>query len=441
MGAVHERGWLFRAAAAVLAVASGMMFGGCTVVPGPDPSEPALPTSTSPRSTSPTPPASTPATAPPSAIPTSTADRLPPIPAVELKAQLEQYSQRLINAGAPAVLLELRVGAEVWTHAAGVRNSAGEAARLTDPVHVGDITQPLVAVSVLKLAEEGRLSLDEPASTYLPELDSLLHQPEPYTVRRLLGHTSGMPDYYAALLASVAPRQALATRLSPTDKLALAAMLPWERRRAQTFSYSNSNYIALGLIVERLRGRPLADVLRADVGQPLGLDGTRMTADGPVPEDMVHGYARIDGEAVDATYAAVHIGSAATGLVSTVSDLNAFFDALLDGRLVRRERVAEMQGPVHAEYGLGLFQWNDRCTNGFYYGYVGDVPGYGTVAMASADGSRRLALAVAYPQRPFPEDPAVQGANGILAGMTQLAEDTLNGSCRLGGDVWFGQGP
>ena len=364
-----------------------------------------------------------------------------PVPAVGLKAQLEEYSQRLIDAGAPAVLLELRVGTEVWTHAAGVRNSAGEPARATDPVHVGDITQPLVAVSVLKLAEEGRLSLDEPASSYLPELHDLLHQPEPYTVRRLLGHTSGMPDYYPPLLDSVPPLQALSARLSAEEKLALAATLPWQRRRAQTFSYSNSNYVALGLIVERLRGRPLADVLRADVGQPLGLEGTSLTADGPAPPGLVHGYVRIEGESVDTAYAALHSGSAATGLVSTMPDLNTFFDALLDGRLVRRDRVAEMQGPVYAEYGLGLFQWNDRCTNGFYYGYVGDVPGYGTVAMASADGSRRLALAVAYPPEPFPRDSAGQGTNQILAGMTRLAEDTLDGSCRLGGGVRFGHGP
>jgi len=428
MDAARVGGSSFRGAVLAVAVASGMVLGGCTFDPEPVPSEPTFPTTAPPPSKPPT-----------QGLPSPI--KRPAIPTRELKAHLEQYSQRLIDAGAPAVLLELRVGAEVWTHAAGVRNAAGEPARATDPVHVGDITQPLVAVSVLKLAEEGRLSLDEPASTYVPELQSLLHQPEPYTVQRLLGHTSGMPDYYAALLGSVPPRQALATRLSPEDKLALAATLPWERRRAQTFSYSNSNYIALGLIVERLRGRPLADVLWADVWRPLGLGGTRLTADGPGPDGMVHGYTLIDGEHVDTTHAALHNGSAATGLVSTVADLNTFFDALLDGRLVRRDRVAEMQGPVHAEYGLGLFQWNDRCTNGFYYGYVGDVPGYGTVAMASADGSRRLALAVAYPPLPFPQDTTARGANAALAGMTQVAEDALNGSCRLGGDVWFGQGP
>ena len=61
--------------------------------------------------------------------------------------------------------------------------------------------------------------------------------------------------------------------------------------------------------------------------------------------------------------------------------------------------------------------------------------------MASADGSRRFALAVAYPPRPFPQGTAAQSTNAIASGMTQVAEDTLNGSCRLGGGVWFGEGP
>ncbi|MDV8149664.1 serine hydrolase [Arthrobacter sp. B10-11] len=412
MAVAQEAGSWIRAARVAFVVVASMVLGGCTFGPVPGPTEPALPTSTSPPT----------ASGPPSG------------PARDVRAQLEQYSQGLIDAGAPAVLVELHIGAEVWTHAAGVRNPAGEAARAADAVHVGHITQSLVAVSVLKLAGEGRLSLDEPASTYLPELQSLLHQPEPFTVRRLLGHTTGMPDYYAALLHSLPPRQALATRMSPENMLAVAATLPWHKRSAQGLSYSNSNYLALGLIVERLRGLPLADVLRADVVQPLGLGSTRLTDGGPVPEGMVHGYALIDSEPVDTTHAALHRGSGATGLVSTVGDLNTFFDALVNGRLLGRDLVGEMLAPVYAEYGLGLYQWNDACTNGFYNGYVGDVPGYGTVAMASADGSRRLALAVAYPPSPLSND-----TNAIALEMTGLAEEVLNGSCRLGGGVSFGE--
>jgi D-alanyl-D-alanine carboxypeptidase len=392
-----------------------MMLGGCTYETEPDFPGPAAP-------------------APPAAGVPSDRPQIYPFPGLEPQAQLEQTSQELINAGASAVLVELRVSAEAWTYAAGVRATGGEAARATDRIHAGDVTESLVAVSVLKLADEGRLSLDEPAGTYLPELRSLFPQQEPYTVRDLLRHTSGMPDYYTGLLNSPKLRQALATRLDAADRLALAATLPWPRVPAQWYGHSNSNYVTLGLMVERLRGKPLSDVLKADVGQPLNLRGTGLGDDGPVPEDMVHGYALIGAEPADMTYAALHIGAADTGLISTVGDLNTFFGALLEGRLVNRGLVAEMQGPVHAKFGLGLYKWNDSCTNGFYLGYVGDIPGYGTVAMASADGSRRITLAVAYAPSPL-----VYGTNVLDGYLAGIAEDALNASCRFGSGVTFGE--
>jgi D-alanyl-D-alanine carboxypeptidase len=406
-----------RAAAIAVAAAAGMVLGGCTYETEFDFREPAAPTS-----------------APPSAAVPSDRHQSLKFPGLEPKAQLKHDSQELINAGASAVLLELRVGAEAWTYAAGARTTGGEAVRATDRIPAGDITQSLVAVSVLKLADEGRLSLDEPASSYLPELLSLFPHEEPYTVRDLLRHTSGMPDYYTVLLNSPELQQALATRRGPEDKLALAAALPWQRYPAQWASYSNSNYIALGLIVERLRWRPLSDVLRAEIWQPLNLTGTRLTDDGPAPDDMVHGYTLIDAEPADAAFAALHVGAADTGLVSTVGDLNTFFGALLDGRLVTRELVAEMQGPIHAKFGLGLYKWNDSCTNGFYVGHAGDIPGYGSVAMSSADGSRRIALAVAYAPAPL-----VYGTNMLDGRLTGIAEGALNASCRFGSGVTFGE--
>ncbi len=67
----------------------------------------------------------------------------------------------------------------------------------------------------------------------------------------------------------------------------MAGRMPWEKRLAQGFEYSHSNYIALALIVERIRGRPIGDVIRTDIVEPLGLSGTRMTA--PRPAAVVHG--------------------------------------------------------------------------------------------------------------------------------------------------------
>lgn len=389
--------------------------GGCTYESEFDFREPAAPTSVLPGATGPS-------------------DRIYQFPGLAPRAQLESDSQQLIQAGASAVLLELRVGAESWSSAMGVRETGGEPARAMNPIPVGDIIQSLVAVSVLKLVDEGRLSLDEEARSYLPELGRLFHQQEPITVRDLLRHTSDIPDDYPALLNSPELKQNLAMRLGAEERLALAAALPWQLLPSRGYSYSNSNYIALGLIVEHLRGQPLFEVLGADVGQPLNLSGTWLMDGAPAPEGMVHGYTLIDGESVDTAYAALHIGAADTGLVSTVGDLNTFFGALLDGRLIDRDQVAAMQGPVHAKFGLGLSKWKDACTNGFYLGYVGDLPGFGSVAMASADGSRRIALAASYAPAPL-----VHGTNVLDGHLAGIAERALNASCRFGGGVSFGE--
>jgi CubicO group peptidase (beta-lactamase class C family) len=87
----------------------------------------------------------------------------------ELQAVLEQYSDEWLQEGAPAVLIEAKVRHEEWSHAVGVRSlDGGVPAQLVDPMQGGGITQSMVAVSVLKLVDEGRLALDEPTTRYVP---------------------------------------------------------------------------------------------------------------------------------------------------------------------------------------------------------------------------------------------------------------------------------
>lgn len=81
--------------------------------------------------------------------------------------------------------------------AVGVRNlEKKEPAQLTDQVHIGDITMSMVAVSVMKLVEDGMVRLDDPITEYLPEFENVIHPPGPVTVRSLLNHRSGMPHYW-----------------------------------------------------------------------------------------------------------------------------------------------------------------------------------------------------------------------------------------------------
>jgi D-alanyl-D-alanine carboxypeptidase len=334
----------------------------------------------------------------------------------------------MLDDGAPAVLVQLRVGGDEWSAASGVRNlESRPLAEVTDPVHVGGITKTMVAVSVLKLVEEGRVQLEAPVSTYLPEFDRVMHPPGPVTVRQLLQHRSGMPSVNGPLYDPATVRQALTTKVSLAELLAMAGKITWQAKLAQGFEYSNSNYIALALIVERLRGRPIGEVIRTDIIEPLGLSGTLMTAAGPPPRHMVHGYISLDSKRLDVSYPAAQIDNAAVGMVSSVADVNAFYRALLQNRLLKPGTITQMESPLYARYGLGIVRWNDLCTNDFYYGHPGDVPGYGTITMSSSDGSRQLTIAVAYPPRPLEVE-----TTRILQEMEAIAEDTLNSTCPAG---------
>jgi D-alanyl-D-alanine carboxypeptidase len=342
-----------------------------------------------------------------------------------LAEALEGFANRMLDDGAPAVLMHAKVGGEEWSRASGVRSLDGqEPVEITDPLHIASVTETFVAVSVLKLAAEGKLGLDDPVSKHLPDFDSIMHPPEPVTIRRLLQHRSGMPDYIIPLLQQGSLTDVLATSRSDRELLALAATQRWEGKLAQGFEHSNSNYVALGMIVERLRGRPIAEVLRSDIVEPLGLEATWLAAPGPAPIPMVRGYVTIFDDRLDVTYPALHTGSSAAGMVSTVGDLNTFYAALLQGRLIPPAMVTEMQSPLYARYGLGIQRWNDTCTNNFYYGHAGDTFGYGTISMSSADGTRQASVSLAYPPGPF----SFTG-NGIVEDMVGVVEEALNASC------------
>jgi D-alanyl-D-alanine carboxypeptidase len=341
---------------------------------------------------------------------------------------LESYSEAVREAGAPAVVIQMKSRGEEWSQAVGVRSLENqEPVQLTDQVHIGDITISMVAVSVMKLVEEGKLRLDDPITQYLPELERVIRLPGPVSVRSLLNHQSGMPNYWDALVVSSPMPEVLAKRMTHEDRLAVAATVPWERQ-GSSFSYSNSNYAALALLVERLRGRELGAVLHTDIAEPLGLQDTLMTAADATPQKLVHGYSLLGNKPVDVALPAIHVGSADHGMISTVTDLNVFLAALAQGKLLKAKTVVEMytlnQVSPEEEYGLGLQQRKDTCTDNYYFGHVGDVPGYGTVALTSADGSRQLAMAVALPPASPRED-----FNPRVQEMLDVALKALNMAC------------
>jgi D-alanyl-D-alanine carboxypeptidase len=381
-----------RIAAAATAALMAFTLGGCTAVPNP------------PDQQSPT------AQASPAFVPA-----------------LERFSGLILDAGAPSVFIQIKSRIGEWSKAAGVRSLENqEPVRLTDQIHIGDVTNAMVAVSVMKLVEEGKVRLDDPITQYLPDLENVIRLPGAVSVRSLLNHQSGMPDYWETLLGTTPMREVLDKRLSHEERLAVAATRPWERQGI--FKYSGSNYAALALLVERLRGREIGEVLHTDIAAPLGLQDTLMAGTDPGPQKMVHGYVLLGGNQADVTLPAIHAGAADHGMISTVPDLNIFFAALAQGKLLKASTVIEMytlnQVNKEEEYGLGLQQRYDACSNNYYFGHVGDVPGYETVALISTDGSRQVAMAVALPPASPPS-----GFNQLVLDMLDAALEALNHAC------------
>ncbi|MCU1516844.1 MAG: hypothetical protein JWQ75_1565 [Pseudarthrobacter sp.] len=342
-------------------------------------------------------------------------------PAPAFAAVLETYSQDMRGGGATAVIIQVKSRVGEWSSAEGVRNlDTNEPVQLTDQTQVGDITMTMVALSVMKLVEEGKVQLDDPIQKYLPDFETIIKPPGPITIGSLLSHRSGMPDYW------VSPIEIGEGPFTHEQRVKFVAGMPWTGGSGSLFSYSATNYSALALLLEKLRGKDLGAVIHGDTVQPLALRDTLMTGDEPGPQRMVHGYTESQtGELVDNTLVPFHKDSPDTGMVSTVPELNAFFASLQKGDLLTRQSVDEMHHPKFEQYGLGVVREYDACSNNDYFGNVGVVRGYAALALISADGSRQIAMAVA--RAPSPD--LIGFGDPQSLEMTRAAVEALNLAC------------
>jgi len=201
---------------------------------------------------------------------------------------------------------------------------------------IGSISKQFVAAAILLLVEDGRLHLDDPIHEYLPELPG---EWRGATIRHLLTHTSGIPDYEA-----IQGYEAYRFRLTPDEIIRVAHSRPMDFEPGTAARYSNTGYFLLSLLVERIEGAPLGEVLDARIFEPLGMRQTRM-AD---PEDLIPHRAAgywVDstGERLinrDPTQTSSTLG--AGGLVSSLHDMVKWDDALNDDRILSDASRMEM---------------------------------------------------------------------------------------------------
>ncbi|HEU4512046.1 MAG TPA: serine hydrolase domain-containing protein [Nocardioidaceae bacterium] len=282
---------------------------------------------------------------------------------------------------------------------------------------VYSVTKTLIAAAVLSLVEQERTGLDDPVVIPGRRLDPGV------TVRRLLNHTAGLPDYPAM------PSYASDLRADPTrpwtrdDFLSRAAGNGLRFEPGTSWAYSNVGYLLLALLLEDQLGAPLADVLRARLIEPLGLERTRVAVDLADMADLTPARtASFEGD-VPTRY---HPGWVAHGLVlSTATELAVLVDAIFAGRLLRRETVDLMAEPVvlpfahplfsKPGYGLGLMV--DAAAHGLVAGHGGGGPGYSAGAVHVASGGRAVtAVALANTEVDVGLGSALEAARGRRGG-------------------------
>ncbi|MFJ4210961.1 serine hydrolase domain-containing protein [Paenarthrobacter sp. NPDC089675] len=340
--------------------------------------------------------------------------------------------QGFIAEGVSSVVVHVRWPDGEWSKGFGLRDRFGsEPAQPQDRFSIGSVTKPMVAVAMLQLVDDGLIGLDDSVNEMLESFGAGLKPPMPITVRQLLNHTSGMPDFVQALERTNAPKDVVTTSVSVQRGLELTGALPWDWRSVGFFAYSNSNYLALGRLVEKLTGRPLDDVLRERVFGPLGLGRTSLNTRDRAAPDNLRAYMSVGGERLDITQPEAVTGSPAGGVVSSTEDVNDFFRGLLSGALLSPGTLQEMKTVKSSNYGLGVTRFPDGCSSSKYrYGHFGSVYGYLTGAISSDDGSRQITLGMALPPLPSEPDAATDRRIDQYASQIELAaQKTLDQLC------------
>jgi D-alanyl-D-alanine carboxypeptidase len=316
-------------------------------------------------------------------------------------AALQAALDAMADGAASGVMAEVRDPDWVWRGASGVAKlGTSRPVPVNGRFRVGSVTKSFVATVLLQLVGERRLALADPVDRWLP---GVLPDGDQITVRHLLQHTSGVFNYTDRLseLYPTVP-DLVASRYRtwrPNELLALTTGQPPLFEPGTSWSYSNTNYILLGLIVRRVTGNDYATEVRRRILLPLGLHDTEVPGTNPfIAGPHSHGYLPLERDGslipVDITVLNPSVAWAAGEMLSTTNDLNRFYGALNGGRLLRPALLAQMRTSfLSADYGLGL-QTLTLPGGITLWGHTGGIFGYLTVAMSTADGRRQLTASV-----------------------------------------------
>jgi D-alanyl-D-alanine carboxypeptidase len=314
-------------------------------------------------------------------------------------ATLDRALARLVAHadGPPGAIAVVQRGQQKLVHRAGTADLATRAPmRPADSMRLASVAKAFSGAVALAVAADGALCLGDTVGKWLPGLPRAWSR---VTLRELLNHTSGIPDF-----SQTGPfRKALLKAPPPRDLLSYAAPA-LNFTPGSKYEYSNSDNIVVGLMVEAATGRSYESELGERVFGPLGLRRTSLPRGAAVPAPLIRGYDVDPPKSPEDVTELIAAGWswASGGIISTPDDANAFIRAYARGattssglhgaQFVFRPGSSEPPGPGQNSAGLAIFRYQTKY--GTVYGHTGNTLGYTQFVAASRDGMRSAVVSV-----------------------------------------------
>lgn len=339
----------------------------------------------------------------------ASADSAPETPKTS-SPELQKALKGVEEAGIFGAYAATSNGSESWRGATGLADTDTEKPTHPKMRHrIGDLTKTFTSVAILQQVEAGKLDLEAPVLDYLPELQKEGLKPA-VTVRMLLNHTSGIADYKPAIFPSLeegSPASIDKNRFREFNPRALARLglkEPATGEPTEWASYSQTNYVIAGLVLESVTGADAQSYINKHVIGAARLKDTTFPDSphirGPHSRMYDSQYGLIDPPVDYSVYNMSYYWTAGA-IVSTMDDVDRFYGALLSGKLIgaaelremlRTVPIADEHDEVYGRYGLGIYPIELSC--GTFWGHNGSVWGAGTAAYATEDGERQAAIGI-----------------------------------------------
>jgi len=308
---------------------------------------------------------------------------------------------------------------------------------------IASVTKMFTAAMILKLAEAGKLSVDDSLAAYLSDFPNA----GSITIRELLNHTSGVSDVVKD------PQPGFSRRdVNVSTLVAEIQKRPLDFAPGTRMAYSNAGFILLGAVIEKVTGEPWQVAIEKEILGPLGLRHTQYGASSPLIPGRAAGYSTESrtGIVKNASFISITTPASAGALVSTVDDLRLWMRDLISGQVVGKRSFEQMMTPgpdlpgtrAASRYGLGMYVWKVRGTR--MIGHTGQIDGFASavgylperditvVVLANDDnfdaqtmGRRMAAIALGEPYTDLVPVRAAEGELLSLAGTYQWDENTI----------------